>query len=160
LLIGLGFKLLARASPPGPIESLPSLSQPPSAPSPALSLPIEASQAAEPAMASPKTGVWNEGFPMVGWLVPLNGRNEFQTFKLQDRTTKIGTAAPSDVVINDGFMSTEHCRIVRSPQGFLLQDNKSTNGCWVNDHRVDQHDLVDNDLITLGKTNLKFKSVS
>jgi pSer/pThr/pTyr-binding forkhead associated (FHA) protein len=156
----MGAKLFARASAPGSLEQLPSLSQPPSTAAAASSSPIEPNQAAEPAMSSPKTGMWTEGFPLVGWLVPLNGRHEFQTFKLQDRTTKIGTAAPSDVVINDGFMSTEHCRIVRSPQGFLLQDNKSTNGCWVNDHRVDQHDLVDNDMITLGKTNLKFKSVS
>jgi FHA domain len=99
-------------------------------------------------------------FPVVGWLVPLNGVNEFQTFKLENRTTKIGTAPPSHVVIDDGFMSTDHCEIVRSPQGFQLRDNKSTNGCWVNGRRVEHHDLIDNDLITLGKTQLKFKSIS
>ena len=25
--------------------------------------------------------------------------------------TKIGTAPPADIVVNDGFMSTEHCQI-------------------------------------------------
>jgi pSer/pThr/pTyr-binding forkhead associated (FHA) protein len=30
----------------------------------------------------------------------------------------------------------------------------------VNDRRIERHDLVDNDMITLGKTNFKFKSIS
>lgn len=124
-------------------------------------------EAPKPVVASGKTAMFNvgsgsdnEGFPVVGWLVPLNGANQFQTFKLQQGATKIGTAPPSHIVVNDGFMSTDHCQIQCSPQGFQLQDNKSTNGCYVNDRRIDRHDLVDNDMITLGKTNFKFKSIS
>ncbi|HWU86606.1 MAG TPA: FHA domain-containing protein [Kofleriaceae bacterium] len=99
------------------------------------------------------------GFPVVGWLVPLNGQHAYQTFRLRGGGTKIGTAPPSDIVINDGFMSTEHCQILCSPTGFSLVDPGSTNGCYVNDKRVQKHDLVDNDMITLGKTNFKFKSI-
>ncbi len=57
-------------------------------------------------------------------------------------------------------MSTEHCQISCSPNGFTLIDGGSTNGSYVNDKRVSRHDLVDNDTITLGKTNFKFKSIS
>lgn len=130
--------------------------------------PMVQMEAPKPMPAGPsKTAMFNvgagsdsDGFPIVGWLVPLNGANQFQTFKLQQGATKIGTAPPSNIVVNDGFMSTDHCQILCSPQGFQLQDNKSTNGCYVNDRRVDRHDLVDNDMITLGKTNFKFKSIS
>ena len=101
-----------------------------------------------------------DGFPIVGWLVPLNGQNAYQTMRLRSGGTKIGTSHPSDIVINDGFMSTDHCMIQCSPQGFTLIDGGSTNGCYVNDKKVQKHDLVDNDMITLGKTNLKFKSIS
>lgn len=99
------------------------------------------------------------GFPVVGWLVPLNGQHAYQTFRLRGGGTKIGTAPPADIVVNDGFMSTHHCEIHCSPTGFSLVDPGSTNGCYVNDKRVQKHDLVDNDTITLGKTNFKFKSI-
>jgi pSer/pThr/pTyr-binding forkhead associated (FHA) protein len=100
-----------------------------------------------------------DGFPIVGWLVPLNGQNAYQTFRLRSGLTKIGTQN-TDIVINDGFMSTEHCQIQCSPAGFTLVDGGSTNGSYVNDKRVSRHELIDNDMITLGKTNFKFKSVS
>jgi hypothetical protein len=99
------------------------------------------------------------GFPVVGWLVPLNGPAAYQTFRLRSGGTKIGTAPPADIVVNDGFMSTNHCMIQCSPQGYTLVDGGSTNGCYVNDKRVQKHDLVDNDMVTLGKTNFKFKSI-
>jgi len=101
------------------------------------------------------------GFPIVGWLVPLNGSQAYQTFRLRSGGTKIGTAPPSDIVVNDGFMSTEHCQINCSPQGFMLVDGSSTNGCYVNDRKIQgKQDLVDNDMVTLGKTNFKFKSIN
>jgi hypothetical protein len=101
-----------------------------------------------------------EGFPIVGWLVPLNGQNAYQTWRLKPGLTKIGTAPPADLVVNDGFMSTEHCSITCSPAGFTLHDNGSTNGCYVNDRKVMKQDLVDNDVLMLGKTNFKFKSIN
>jgi hypothetical protein len=101
-----------------------------------------------------------DGFPVVGWLVPLNGQNAYQTFRLKPGLTKIGTQYPADIVVNDGFMSTEHCQITSSPTGFTMLDPGSTNGCYVNDRKTQKHDLVDNDVITLGKTNFKFKSIN
>lgn len=101
------------------------------------------------------------GFPIVGWLVPLNGSQAYQTFRLRSGGTKIGTAPPCDIVVNDGFMSTEHCQINASPQGFSLVDGGSTNGCYVNERKIQsKQDLVDNDMVTLGKTNFKFKSIN
>jgi hypothetical protein len=101
-----------------------------------------------------------DGFPIVGWIVALNGQDAYRTQRLKPGLTKIGTAPPSDIVVNDGFMSTEHCQITCSPAGFTLIDNGATNGCYVNDRKIQKHDLVDNDVITLGKTNFKFKSIN
>jgi FHA domain len=151
MLIGLGMKLFSSKPDAAPLPPPPMVQ---------MEAPKQVVASGKTAMFNLGTGSDNDGFPVVGWLVPLNGVNQFQTFKLQQGATKIGTAPPSHVVINDGFMSTDHCQIVCSPQGFQLQDNKSTNGCYVNDRRVERHDLVDNDMITLGKTNLKFKSIS
>jgi hypothetical protein len=103
-------------------------------------------------------GSGGDGFPVVGWVVPLNGSNQFQTFKLNQGPTKLGTGGGAHVVVNDGFMSTEHAQILCTPDGFKLMDNGSTNGTLVNDRRISEHELVDNDVFTLGKTNFKFKS--
>jgi hypothetical protein len=99
----------------------------------------------------------DDGWPVVAWLVPLNGPNQFQTFKLGG-TTVIGTGGGAHVVVNDGFMSTEHAMIVASPNGYVLKDKGSTNGVLVNERRVTDHELVDNDVILMGKTNFKFKT--
>ena len=100
-----------------------------------------------------------DGMPIVGWLVPLNGPNQYQTFKLLDGITKIGTGGGANIIVQDHFMSTEHCEIISSPKGFKLKDS-STNGTMVNEHPVKEHELVDNDYLTMGKTNFKFKSIN
>lgn len=127
----------------------------------AAPMPVEAPKPAGPM----KTVMFNaggdsDGFPIVGWLVALNGQDAYKTQRLKPGMTKIGTAPPADIVVNDGFMSTDHCQIACSPAGFTLIDNGATNGCYVNDRKVQKHELVDNDMITLGKTNFKFKSIN
>jgi hypothetical protein len=126
-------------------------------------LPAGAQQAAGPPVpnGTVQIDITGGGSPIVGWLVPLDGTQAFRTFKLRGKATKIGTALPCDIVITDGFMSTEHCQITASPEGFSLVDGGSTNGSYVNQHKIQgKQDLIDNDLITLGKTNFKFKSIN
>lgn len=100
------------------------------------------------------------GYPIVGWLVPLNGAHQYQSFRLEAGLTKLGTGPDSHIGLGDTYMSTEHCKIHCSPTGFILQDDSSTNGTFVNDQRVARHELVDNDVITVGRTRLKFKSIN
>jgi pSer/pThr/pTyr-binding forkhead associated (FHA) protein len=47
-----------------------------------------------------------------------------------------------------------------SPNGFTLIDNNSTNGTFVNERRVQRHELIDNDVIKFGKTDCKFKTIN
>jgi pSer/pThr/pTyr-binding forkhead associated (FHA) protein len=101
-----------------------------------------------------------DGVPVVGWIVPINGPQQFQTFKLFAGVTKVGNAHGAHIVINDAFMSGEHAHVVMSPTGFTLIDNGSTNGTLVNERRVQRHDLIDNDVIKFGKTDCKFKTIN
>jgi hypothetical protein len=105
-------------------------------------------------------GGGEDSLPIVGWVVPLGGPNQFQTFKLGQGGTKLGTGGASGVVVIDSFMSTEHAEIVCSASGFVLNDLGSTNGTYVNSRRVSSHELVDNDVFKLGKTDFKFKSIN
>ena len=101
-----------------------------------------------------------ESIPVVGWVVPLDGPNQFQTFKLQQGATRLGTGGGSQIVIGDSYMSAEHAEIVCTASGFVLNDLGSTNGVFVNARRVSSHELVDNDVFKLGKTDFKFKSIN
>ncbi len=42
---------------------------------------------------------------------------------------------------------------------FVLVDLDSTNGTYVNDSRISKEELIDNDRVRLGRTELKFKSL-
>lgn len=97
-------------------------------------------------------------FPIVGWLVFLNGPQKFKTHKLGSGVTKIGTGKESDIVIDDGYMSTSHAIVLTTPDGFTLQDNNSRNGTFVNNQRVSKYELMDSDVVTFGQTQLKFKA--
>jgi len=103
----------------------------------------------------------DDGTPVVGWIVPLNGNNRFQTYKLLAGATVIGSDdSEAHVIIADQFVSSVHAQIVTGPQGFILLDKGSANGCYVMDKRVTEHELVDNDVFTLGKTDFKFKTIN
>jgi pSer/pThr/pTyr-binding forkhead associated (FHA) protein len=73
-----------------------------------------------------------------------------------DRTVRIGRSPDLELVIADDFVSTEHARIVPTPQGVLLEDLDSTNGTLLNGARVKgAAPIVAGDEIEVGTVKLK-----
>jgi len=66
----------------------------------------------------------------------------------------IGRDADNDIPLDDTKLSRRHCRIVRSPEGFVLEDMESSNGSYVNGERADSQVLSAGDTITIGITTL------
>ncbi|MEO6952172.1 MAG: FHA domain-containing protein [Polyangia bacterium] len=95
----------------------------------------------------------------VGWLVATSGRQSDKTFPLKSGKTIIGTASDCDVVIEDQFASSRHAEVKLAGNAFRITDLGSTNGMLINDKKTRDHELVDNDRIVIGRTELKFKSV-
>ena len=95
----------------------------------------------------------------VGWLVPLDGPQTGELFQLKGRAI-VGTAGDCDAVMKDPSISGRHAEFMSTSQGFRVNDLGSTNGTYVNDKRVTNSDLIDNDNIRLGRVNFKFKSMS
>lgn len=62
----------------------------------------------------------------------------------------IGRREDNDVVLADGFVSGHHCRLEQLLDGWHLKDLRSTNGTFVNDQRVVDVLLRNNDVIKLG----------
>ncbi len=97
--------------------------------------------------------------PVVGWVVVLNGELRGRDFRLVDGKNTMGTAADCDVVLTDPYLSSHHTVIRHENGEFTLVDLDSTNGTYVNERRCSREDLIDNDKIRLGRTELKFKSL-
>jgi len=95
----------------------------------------------------------------VGWLVPLDGPQTGELFQLKGRAV-VGTAPDCDAVMKDPSISGRHAEFMSTSQGFRVNDLGSTNGTYVNDKRVTNSDLIDNDTVRLGRVNFKFKSMS
>ncbi len=96
----------------------------------------------------------------IGWLVPLEGPQAGELYSLKGRAI-VGSAQGCDVVLNDSSISGRHAEFVASGRnGFRVSDLGSTNGTFVNDKRVTNSDLIDNDNVRLGRTNFKFKSMN
>ena len=96
---------------------------------------------------------------VVGWLVALNGALRGRDFRLVTGRNVIGTAADCDIVLTDPYLSSKHTAIRHEDGRFILIDLDSTNGTFLNDRRCAKSELIDNDKIRLGRTELKFKSL-
>lgn len=95
---------------------------------------------------------------LLGWLVPVQGPQKGELYTLSP-TSSIGTDPTSTVVLHDGYMSAHHAEIKAEAGVWVLKDLGSTNGTYVNDNRIDRHELVDNDFIKFGNSLVKFKSL-
>ena len=73
----------------------------------------------------------------------------------------VGRDSEAGFVVSRSSVSRQHARLFTDDGGnWWVEDLNSTNGSYVNERKVSKHDLVDNDLVTLGKTNFKFKSIN
>jgi hypothetical protein len=92
-----------------------------------------------------------------GWLVALNGQHKGEDFVLRIGKNVIGSAADVDVCLTDKKVSRKHATIRYEAGEFQIVDLDSSNGTFVNDEKVQKHDLIDNDIIKLGDIEFEFK---
>lgn len=100
----------------------------------------------------------SSGMQLLGWLVPLSGPQKGELYTLSPTST-IGTDPECQVVLQDQYMSRHHAEIKAEGGVWVLRDLGSSNGTYVNDQRVDQRELVDNDVVKFGQSPAKFKSL-
>jgi len=96
---------------------------------------------------------------LVGELRFLSGPRKGQTVRCTGPTVTIGRSKQADVVVDDPFASRLHVRIVRSGEGYVVE-NASSNPTKLNGKRVDRAELTDGDTLQVGrKCRLKFRLV-
>ncbi len=85
-----------------------------------------------------------------------NGPNRGETRRIEGDGILLGRHPEADIFLSDITVSREHARILRGDSGFILQDNGSLNGTYVNRQEVERADLHDQDEIQIGKFKMIF----
>jgi hypothetical protein len=80
-----------------------------------------------------------------------------QTLSLADEVTTLGSVAGNTVVLADPAVSRKHAGIRKVNGSYELADLGSTNGIYVNGHKVPKKTLEPGDIIRVGNTEAVFK---
>jgi pSer/pThr/pTyr-binding forkhead associated (FHA) protein len=105
-------------------------------PAPAASAPAPA--AARPAPVASPAAARPEPAGSLGArrLVITSGAKEGLEIDLPDEQLTIGRSNESGLVIRDDYTSTHHARLLKWPDGWVIQDLDSTNGTFLDGVRV------------------------
>jgi hypothetical protein len=96
---------------------------------------------------------WSPGARLEFILGPMAN----QTLALSDEVTTIGSVAGNTVVLADPAVSRKHAGIRKVDGAYELADFGSTNGVYVNGHKVPKKTLEVGDIIRVGNTEAVFK---
>jgi Protein of unknown function (DUF3662)/FHA domain len=83
--------------------------------------------------------------------------NDGRSFAIADRPLTIGRSPEADVVINDTNVSRHHAEVWRTSEGVAIRDLQSTNGTFVNGHRVTAVSLSPRDEVTIGMVRMRIE---
>jgi len=93
--------------------------------------------------------------PLSGKLVVEEGEAPQKEFSLPRDKTSIGRGTKNGIVIPDIAMSRKHLTFERFTEGFVVRDEGSGNGTFVNGRRIVYAELRSGDIVEAG--NLKFR---
>lgn len=77
-------------------------------------------------------------------------------FPIGERGLTMGRAEDRDIVVPDPASSRHHCHITPEQGEYVLHDNGSANGVFVNAVRVRECTLSNGDLVRIGNTEMRF----
>ena len=80
-------------------------------------------------------------------------------FGLAADVTHVGRGVTADVRLDDHTVSARHAIVVLRGDRLRILDDRSTNGTFVNGRRVDESELADGDVVTLGRVVLTFRDL-
>lgn len=89
-------------------------------------------------------------------LVVLHGKDIGRRFELPPEGLVLGRGEDVSVPVLDTAASRRHAEIKPSPLGWMITDQKSTNGLYINGQRTKHRVLAEGDRIQIGSTVLKF----
>ena len=79
-----------------------------------------------------------------------------QRYLLTGPVTVLGRGREADITVSDNGVSRQHLEIRITEEGVVATDLGSTNGTFVEGHRVDAATLVNGNTVTIGRTRITF----
>ncbi|HLF73662.1 MAG TPA: FHA domain-containing protein [Anaerolineales bacterium] len=79
-----------------------------------------------------------------------------QIIPLEKRVIRLGRQLDNDIVFNEEFVSRFHAEIRFEEGKYVLYDNESTAGTFVNSQKIDRCVLNSGDLISLASIQIMF----
>ncbi len=116
----------------------------------------------EPVLAPPvQVSAPNPGNrKLVGWFVTFDISPYGTDFKLYEGRTRIGRGSQNDIVLPHSGVSDIHALMLFREGRFIMEDQLSTNGTFVNDVSIfEKTVLKDNDVIRIGSITFKLKVI-
>lgn len=101
----------------------------------------------------------DSGRKLIGWLVSFSRKVEGEDFRLYEGRNLVGGDLKSDVCLSDPAVSSPHCMLLFRGGKIKIKDELSTNGTFVNGKGIEESEIEDGDIILVGKTELKFRSI-
>jgi diguanylate cyclase (GGDEF)-like protein len=89
-------------------------------------------------------------------LVIISGDDIGRRYELGNSEVSIGRADTCTICVATDQVSRKHCTVQGILGRYYIVDNRSTNGTFVNEQKVERAKLVDGDQIRVGKTVLKY----
>ncbi len=81
-----------------------------------------------------------------------------QEWSFDKEEVRIGSMEDNDVVVGDDTVSRYHCRIAQEDNGYVLIDQRSTNGTFINKVRIREAFLKPNSIVSVGQSQLRFNA--
>jgi DNA-binding NtrC family response regulator len=95
----------------------------------------------------------------VGRLVVIEGMNKGAALALMRAQATVGRHPTNDLVLSDPGVSSVHLEITRRQGGHVLvRDAGSTNGSWIDDHRLIEMELAPGATVRVGSTVLRIEA--
>ncbi len=101
--------------------------------------------------------------PPAAYLEHQDAPGVARRFDLDSTSTTIGRGASNDLIINENFanwetVSQRHAKISRRAMGWVIEDNNSSNGVYVNGKRTGRNLLRNGWQIDIGGVAFTFRS--
>ncbi len=95
------------------------------------------------------------------YLEVVKGIELGRRYRINDGAVSIGRGSSNTVVLHSGekLVSAHHAIIYKSPDKLLLQDMQSTNGSFINEEKIQERELLPNDIIGFGKKGPRLKLI-
>ena len=89
-------------------------------------------------------------------LVVLSEGLTGQSYELKVDKTTIGRVEDNTFQIAQPSISSHHCEVLLRGNDVVIKDLNSTNGTFINGELIDEGELANGDIITIGRTKFVF----